>query len=201
MIYALSEIMLIPKSKIMRKFSLFCMLFAFVVFILSGCLTVEKKLYKFEFTGENSGILTIDYINIMSIMDDTLDVSKEDFDELLSDYIYGDQIESEFPEAQNLQKDLYEKDGMLCAKITMEFTELSDVLLYQYKGQGPYMKYLGGALDTEYFYDANGEFGGENMPVIFWESDLSILDLVTEVTAPDETTVSLIDKYREWKGN
>ena len=186
----------------MKKFSLYCMLLAVVVFILSGCLTVEKKEYKFEFTGENSGILTIDYINIMSIMDDdTLDVTKEDFDELLSDYIYGDQIESEFPDAQNLQKDLYEKDGMLCAKITMEFTELNDVLLFRYKSQGPFMKYLGGVLDTEYFFDANGTFGGENMPVIFWEGDLKVLDLITDVTAPDETTLSLIERYREWKEN
>jgi len=185
----------------MKKFGLYSFFLAVIVFILSGCLTVEKKEYKFEFTGENSGKLTINYINIMSIMDDTLDVSKEDFDELLSSYIYGDQIESEYPDAINIEKDLYEENGVLCAKVTMEFTNLNDVLLYQYDKNCPYMKNLGNALDTEYYLESNGDYGGENMPVVFWSKELQVLDLITEVTGPDETTISLVERYKEWKGN
>ena len=185
----------------MKKMSLFSLLLAVVVFVLSGCLTVEKKIYKFEFTGENSGKLTIDYINIMSIMDDTLDVSKEDFDELLSSYIYGDQIEQEYPEASNIEKDLYEENGVLCARVTMEFDDLAAVMLYQYDKNCPYMKNLGGSLDTEYYLESNGDYGDENMPVVFWSPELKVLDLITEVTAPDESTVSLLERYNEWKGN
>ena len=69
----------------MKKNAFKILALAFFAFLLSSCLTVEKKLYKWELTGPNSGKLTITYVNIMSDMDDTLDVSVEDFNELLND--------------------------------------------------------------------------------------------------------------------
>jgi hypothetical protein len=183
----------------MKKFSFFTLLFALVVLILSGCLTVEKKEYKFELTGQNSGKLTIKYINILSTMDDTLDVSEEDFQELLSSYLYGESIETDYPEATNIEKRIFEEKGVLCAEVTMDFEDIGAVKLFQYDPDCPYMMNLSSFLDTETFLESNGTYGGENMPVVFWPSDRRIFTLTTQVTTPDETTLSLVDHYRDWK--
>jgi hypothetical protein len=183
----------------MKKASLFILVLGIVSFILSGCLTCEKKEYSFELTGKNSGKLTIRFINIMSVMDDSTDISADDFEELINTYVYGDQLESDYPDAINIQKNLYEENGMLCAEVTMEFNDLASVKLFQYDKESPYMLALANALDTESYYESNGTFGGENMPVVFWPIDLKILTLQTQVTPPNETTVSLLDQYRQWK--
>jgi hypothetical protein len=189
------------KIPIMKKISFFSFLFALVVFILSGCLTVEKKEYKFELTGENSGKLTIKYINILSVMDDTLDVSEEDFQELLSSYLYGESIETDYPEATNIEKRIFEEDGVLCAEVTMEFEDISAVKLFQYDPDCPYMLNLGSFMDTETYLESNGSYGGEDMPVVFWPSNRKIFTVTTQVTTPDETTISMVSNYRDWKNN
>jgi hypothetical protein len=183
----------------MKKVCVLILALGAVAFLLNGCLTCEKKEYTFELTGKNSGKLTIKYINIMSVMDDSTDVSSDDFDELVNSYLYGDQIESDYPDATNIQKNIYEENGMLCAVVTMEFATLDGVKLFQYDKKSPFMMSLGNALDTETFFESNGTFGGENMPVVFWPSTLKTLSLMTQVTSPDETTLSLVDQYRAWK--
>ena len=98
-------------------------LFAVILSVLfvSGCLTCEKKEYTFKFTGKDSGELTIKYINIMSTMDDTVDVSEEDFTSLINDYLEGSEIESEYPDATVISKRLFEnpKDDMFWRQIVI----------------------------------------------------------------------------------
>lgn len=185
----------------MKKFGFYAFAVAMITFLISGCLTVEKKEYTFEFTGKNSGILTIKYYNIMSVMDDTLDVSDADFDELISSYLYGEEIENEFPYATNIQKNLYEEDGVLCAEVTLEFDDLEAAHLFQYDTKSPFMFNLGSSwLDSETYFESNGVYGGEQMPVVFWDSGIKMLKLTTQITTPDETTMSLAGLYRDWKG-
>jgi hypothetical protein len=62
------------------------------------------------------------------------------------------------------------------------------------------MYFLGG-LSSETFDSSNGTFGGDVMPVVFWEEKMKVLNLTSVITLPDETTVSLVDDYREWKKN
>ncbi|MDD5509033.1 MAG: hypothetical protein PHD25_12045 [Bacteroidales bacterium] len=183
----------------MKKISLLSLIAVLVLFALNGCLTVETKEYTFELTGPNSGKLTIRYINILSTMDDSVDVSADDFEELLSNYLYGESFETDYPDAVNFEKQLYEENGVLCGRITMEFTDLSAVKLFRYKSSGPYMLNIGSFLDTETFIEANGDFGGDTMPVVFWSEDARVLTLKTGVAQPDETTLSLLDDYLEWK--
>lgn len=185
----------------MRKNTFIALFLVTVALILTGCLTVEKKEYTFELTGPNSGKLTIKYINLLSSMDDSTDVSAEDFEELLSSYIYGESLETDYPEATNIEKRLFEENGVLCGEVTMEFNDLSAVKLFQYQDAGPYMLNIGSFLDTETYIDSNGEFGGEHMPVVFWPEDSGVLTLTTSVTTPDETTISLLDQYLDWKSN
>ena len=170
------------------------------VVFMSGCLTCEKKEYTFEFTGKDTGRLTIKYINIMSTMDDTLDISDEDFSSLISDYYEGSEVENSFPNATVLSKRLFEENGQLCGEIVFEFTDISMANLYQHKGKGPFMYCLGcNSIDSEYFLESNGEYGGDIMPVVFWESGLKNLTVSTSVTTPDETTVGLLPHYQDWE--
>jgi hypothetical protein len=167
---------------------------------LSGCLTCEKKEYTFQLTGDNSGRLTIKYINIMSIMDDTLDISTEDFQTLLNDYYDGEELQNTFPDASLVSRKMFEENGVLCGEVVYEFSDLKGAKLYQHKDKGPFMYCLGCySLDSEYFSESNGEYGGDVMPVVFWDQGSKKLFLTTDVTYPDETTISLLDEYLLWE--
>ena len=52
----------------------------------------------------------------MSMMDDTMNVSDSDFTELISTYIDGDQLETDFEPAVVKSKRLFEEGGMLCGE-------------------------------------------------------------------------------------
>lgn len=183
----------------MKRFLVTLSLLFLAAVILPGCLTVEKKQYSFEMTGKNSGKLTIKFINIMSVKDGETDVSSEDFEELVNTYLEGDEIEKDYVNATNIQKRLFEEDGKLCAEIILEFPDLETARLYQYNPKSPYMFCVKSAFDSENYVESNGTYGGEIMPVVFWDDKLTQLTLSTEITAPDETTVGMIDKYRAWK--
>ena len=183
----------------MKKNVIKILALAFFAFLLSSCLTVEKKVYKWELTGPNSGKLTITYVNIMSDMDDTLDVSVEDFNELLNDYINGSYIDDRYPMATNIEKRLFAKDDQLWGEVIVEFDDLQAVHIYQHDKKGPYMFCVNTAEDTETFQEANGEYGGDYMPVVFWRGKNNELDLTTLVQEPDESMLSLVEQYNNWK--
>lgn len=184
----------------MKKNDILILGFILVVIFLEGCLTCEKKEYSFKFTGDNAGILTIKFINLMSTMDDTLDISEEDFQSLINDYYNGNTLESEYPTATLIGKRLYEQDGQLCGEIQLEFKDLAGANLYRHEGKGPYMFCLNcNSIAGETFEASNGTYGGDVMPVVFWDSGLHELNLNTVVTYPDETTVSLVEEFRLWE--
>jgi hypothetical protein len=186
---------------IMKKSLIALPLLALILLFVSGCLTCEKKEYTFTLTGNESGTLTIKYINILSSMDDSLDVSEEDFMSLVNDYYTGSSVEDQYPGTELKSKKLFEENGVLCGEIVLEFSDLSQVKLYRHKGKGSYMYPLNcGSFDSETFDSGNGEYGGENMPVVFWDQGTKTMTMTTYVTYPDETTVSLLDEYLAWKG-
>lgn len=174
-------------------------LVALTAMLFSGCLTVEKKEYTFELTGENSGVLTIRYINIMSIMDDGNDVSDADFDELVTSYLYGSEIEDEYPLANVVSKRLYEEDDMLCAEVVIEFPDLNSVKLHQFDKNSGYLYALCQCLNSENFLNSNGSFAGTDVPIVMWPAKTKKLELITSITEPDDTTVSLVYNYRLWR--
>lgn len=173
--------------------------FAIVALVMTSCLTVEKKEYTYEITGDNSGKLTIRYINILSVMDDGNDVSAADFQELLDKYIDGDQIAQDFPAAVNITKRLYEDNGQLCGEVTLDFPDLSAARLYQYDKKSPVMMSISSAYDSETYIESNGSYGNDYMPVVFWPSGSRKMMVTTQVTTPDETAMSLLEAYRNWK--
>lgn len=174
---------------------------AFIALIFSSCLTVETKEYTFIFTGENSGNLTIKYVNILSVMDEEKDVTAEDFAEILERYINGNQIAEDFPGATNIKTRLYEANGQLCGEATMDFPSLSAARLYQYDKNSPLMMSISAAFDSETYISSNGSYGNDYMPVVFWPAGSKSLTVTTSVSAPDETSLSLVDEFRKWKSS
>jgi len=182
----------------MKRIFLLLAVGVFAMFMVS-CLTVEKKQYTFEFTGKNSGKLTVKYINIMSNVDSAGYTEIQDFDELLSSYINGTKIEESYPEATNISKRLFEENGVLCAEVTMEFPNLQAARLYQFDTKSPFMFYAS-SVDGETYVESNGTYGGDNMPVVMFPSKLKKLTVTTSVSKPsDESYVSLLGEYNKWK--
>lgn len=173
--------------------------FTLIAVFMTSCLTVEKKTYSFEMTGENSGKLTIRYINILSVMDDGQDVTVADFQELLDKYINGDQLVQDFPGATNIKKRLYEDNDQLCGEVSLDFPDLAAARLYQYDAKSPLMMCISAAYDSETYISSNGSYGNDYMPVVFWPSGSIKMEVTTAVTAPDETSMSLVPAFKAWK--
>lgn len=166
---------------------------------LTSCLTCEKKEYTFQFTGANSGRLTIRYINIFANSLDSIGELRTDYDELMDMWFNGEKIERDFPKASKFKKRLYEQNGELCGEVTMEFKDLSDVRLFRYHDQGPFMFSMSSVTDDgENFMLCNGEYGGEHMPVIFWPTDSKTLRFTTSIARPDSASVSMLETYRKY---
>ncbi len=150
-------------------------LLASVLCILSlnliGCLTVETKEYSFKLKKGNSGEGTIKYINIMRT-DDSATTIENDYDELINTFLKGNKPEDEMTGVKNVKKRLFEEDNHLCGEITFEFDDLSSLKFYNYNND-VWCYYLSSGLGffggSEQFFSSNGKFGGENMPVIFWD--------------------------------
>mgnify|MGYP000854854105 CR=1 FL=1 len=174
-------------------------LISFII-LLSGCLTVERKEYTFELTGDNSGRLTIRYINIMSILDDGQDVSGDDFEELINTYLNGTSIEDEYPMATVVSKKLYEQDNQLCAEVIIEFTDLASVKLHQFDPNSGYFHVIpSGGFVNERFDNTNGQYASDEVPIIRWLSAVRKLEFSTILNEPDEDTVSLLPYFLEMK--
>jgi len=184
---------------LMKILKIHQLLIVFLVLVMSSCLTTEKKEYVFKFTGKNTGTLTIRYINLLSSSDDSTNLAKEDFQNLLNNYINGDKIKEEYPTATNFRKQLYEINGQLYAEIVMDFQNLEAARLYQHDANSPFMLCLTTEKDTEHFVESNGSYGGTIMPVVFWNKELKELHLTTSITQPDQSTNSLVGPFREWK--
>lgn len=76
----------------------------FISLFFTGCLTVERKEYKFELTDGGKGKLTITYYNIESEKEEGKDVSMRDFGELIDDYLNGYKGSADFFNARILEK-------------------------------------------------------------------------------------------------
>ena len=179
----------------MRTFRLLFITLTAALF-LSSCLTVEKKDYKYVLTGKSSGILTITYYNICS-SNDSNGVASTDFAELINSYINGTKPEDEFPGATLIKKELYEENGKLCAKVILSFPDLKTGHIFQLDSKSPYMLYMSSF--SENYESSNGSWGGEIMPVVFWDKKLKELNLKTTVEKNIDASLSLLDMYKEWK--
>lgn len=182
----------------MRRISFIIVLISTFLLTLPSCLTVEKKQYHFEFTGNETGVLTIKYINIMSVMDNKADLEK-DFMDLIDTYLDGDLIEKEYRFSKLISKRLFEEKGVLCGEVKFEFSELTAARLFQYEDGSPLMMSIDGGECVEEYASSNGNYGGKIMPIVFWPNNSRHLEVITKITNPDQSSISLLDKFREWE--
>ena len=170
-----------------------------IVFISSGCLTVEFKEYIIRMKTDRSGEATIRFVNILSEADDTTDVSSDDFQQLIEFYLEGNQLEKDNPGYRNAKKRLYEQDGVLVGEITFTFDSLSALRIFKLDKDSPYMYFVGHPLSSEQFVESNGSYGRDWMPVVFWPKDTKELSLKTKVVSEVSHQRSLLKNFKAWQ--
>ncbi len=181
----------------MKKF-LCTILAAVCILVLSSCLGVETKEYEYTFKTEHSGSGVITFTNIMSKKDNDKDVSMKDFAEIVTDYHEGDRLERDMEGIRNVRKELYEKNGVLCGKISFDFDSLGSIKIFSYDKNSPYMINIS-KFNSEEYVSSNGSYGGADMPICFVEKSKKKIYLKTSMTKPDESTIGLVEDYRMWK--
>jgi hypothetical protein len=166
---------------------------------LSACLTVESKEYRIRLTSDHSGEATIRFINILSETDDSIDISQDDFKQLIEFYLEGSQLEKENPGFHNVKKRLFEQDGALVGEVSFTFDSLSAVRVFRYDEGSPYMYFTGNPLSTEQLVETNGTLGPEWMPAIFWNDGAQELYVKTRVVSESAFRRNLVRHFTEWQ--
>lgn len=167
---------------------------------LAGCLTVETKEYSFKIKKGSSGTGKIKYINIMR-SDDSSATIESDYNDLITTYLNGSKPEDELLGVKNVKKRLFEEDNHLCGEITFEFDDITSLKFYKYSDKAWCYHISSNSLGlfggNESYFSSNGTFGGENMPVIFWNADEKEFSFKTTVSQNDKKNMSLIEIWRK----
>jgi hypothetical protein len=164
----------------------------------TGCLTVENKEYRIKLKNGTSGEATIKFINIMSEADDTVDITADDFHQLIDFYLQGDQLEKENPGFHDVKKRLFEEGGVLCGEISFAFDSLESIRVFRYDGDSPLMYPVGSPLSSEQFIESNGLLPRQWMPVVLWPKDARDLYIKTKVVSEVSFQKSLLPSYKQW---
>ncbi len=185
----------------MKKILILLSLFYFSVYF-TGCLTIESKEYSFKIDKDKSGHGKIKYVNIMSDNKDSLSTIDSDYQQLIDSYFKGDQLKEDILGAKNLKPRLFEEDNQLCGEVAFEFDDITKLKFYKYKETGPWCYYLsafsmGLMGNSENYFSSNGTFGGESMPIIFWDGTQKEFDFKTTLTTPGKTSTSLLQMWKE----
>ena len=167
--------------------------------LLSGCLIVETKEYHITMKSGGTGEARIVFNDIQSETDDTIDVSKADFDQLIDLYMHGSQLERDNPGYRNVVKHLYEKNGKLCGDISFSFDSLAVMRLFQYESDGPFMYFVGSPLSSEVMMETNGTYGRDWMPIVFWPSGTKELYIKTRVVSQGSYHRPLLALFKSWE--
>ncbi len=170
-----------------------------ILVLLPGCLIVETKEYHITLKNDGAGEARIVFNNIQSESDDTVDVTKPDFNQLIDLYLHGSQIERDNPGYKNVVKQLYEKDGKLTGEVTLSFDSLATMRLYQYDNEGPLMYFVGSPLSSEVMVETNGTYGRDWMPIVFWPKGTKELYIKTRVVSQGSYHRSLLALFRAWE--
>ncbi len=193
-----------PTSSNVRALRFFAtlVLLTVIAFGSSGCLTAEHKEVRLSLNPDGKGghgVIT--FTNISSEPGDTIDVSHEDFNSLITEYYQGRKVETDNKGMHNLHKKLFRDGNSLMGQIDFDFDDISKVGGYQFKGKGAYMYYTvaDGFFTSGQYEASNGTYGGEKMPVIFWDSSERELYFKMALSTPQEVRHSLADMFTNWE--
>jgi hypothetical protein len=181
----------------------FLTLFALLAILFGGCLTAEQKELRLSLNADGkSGTGTIIFTGIASEQgDDTMDVSKEDLNSLITEYYQGKTLENAMPGTSNVKKRLFTSGGQLVGELSFDFADISKLGFFRYKNQGPYQYYTlaDGYFTSGQFAASNGTFGGEKMPIVFWDEVTKDFYVKMSLSSPGAPRTSLLEKYKEWE--
>lgn len=170
-----------------------------ILFVFSGCLTVETKEVRIKLLSGHSGEASILFRNIESESNDSTTVGHQDFRELVESYLQGKQLEHDNPGARNVHKRLFEQEDMLVGEMRLSFDSLATVRLFKYDRSSPYMMFLGTPSTNEILVETNGTFGGDQMPVIFWPADTREFYVKTKAHPGEGTRQNLLGLFHAWE--
>jgi len=166
----------------------------------AGCLTVETKEYSFNLKDGNSGSGKIKYINIMR-SDDSGVTTEEDFSQLMNTYLNGSKPEDEMLGVKNVKKRLFEEDNHLCGEITFDFDDITTLKFFNYNGKvwvyninSAGNSIFGG---SESYFSSNGTFGGESVPLIFWDGSSKEFSFKTTLSQGEKPNIGLLEIWKE----
>ena len=191
----------------MNKIIAFIMLAA-VAFLLSGCLGVEKKEYRFTLNPDGSGSGVIRYVNIVSNddnsgTDEAKNVSFKDFAELVSDYLEGSKFEDDHPYLKVTGKRLLEENGVLVGEVTFTFTSLDSAGFFRRPQCDccPVLYFNKTEAGEETVSETNGRLveGVASSPFIEWEGSAREFTFKATALSDLSGTRSMVDYYRTWK--
>ena len=167
--------------------------------LLPGCLIVDTKQYHITLRTGGTGEARIVFNDIQSETDDTVDVSKVDFNQLIDLYLHGSQFERDNPGYRNVEKQLYERDGKLSGEVRFEFDSLAVMRLFRYDDGGPIMYFVGSPLSSEIMLETNGTYGRDWMPIVFWPKGTTELHIKTRVVSQGSYHKSLLALFKAWE--
>ena len=172
--------------------------------LMTGCIAVEKKEYRFKLNADGTGEGTIRYVNILSGDDNGKDVSFKDFAELVTDYLQGTKFEDDYPALHVTAKKLAEENGQLVGIVDFTFTSLDSVGFLRHAKCDccPVQYFINTDKGKETVTETNGQIVTAVSPSPFIEWEPKTHDLTLKTTLMDDTTGSrsMITYYRSWKG-
>lgn len=183
-------------KKIMSRLLLLVM----ITFFLTGCLTTEIKEYTFRLNSDGSGSGEVKYVNLVSEEDEGKDVSFSDFDELINDYIKGEQFETDNPQYTVTNKTLFEENGQLCGKVEFTFNSISDINLFGFEDCecAPLMFYFEGLSETMLETNGTKLREDDSIPLIYWDKNATEFTYKTQVKEEMSDAHSLLPLYKIW---
>lgn len=165
-----------------------------------GCLNVETKEYSYKLKNDKSGSGKIKYINIMR-SDDSSTTIEADYQDLITSYVKGNKPEDEMTGVKNVKKRLFEEDNYLCGELTFDFDDITTLKFFNYNGKvwayslSANSSGLFGGSET--YFSSNGTFGGDDMPVIFWDSKEKVFEFKTVFSQENKKNTGLLDMWKQ----
>jgi hypothetical protein len=170
--------------------------------LISGCLTAGHKEMRVSLNPDGrSGTATVLFSRIHSeATSDTSDLTKDDFNSLITEYYQGSKLSVMFPNISNIKKRIYLDGNELMGEMTFSFSDIADLGFFRYQGTGPFMYYTlaDGYFSSGTFEASNGSFGGDKMPFIFWDAstrDFFVKVALSQAQAPER---SLVAQWKAW---
>lgn len=170
--------------------------------LFGGCLTASHKEMRLTLNPDGksgSGMILFSHIH-SEATEDTTDATKKDFNSLISEYYQGKKFEMATKGIKNIKKRLYLDGKDLMGEITFDFADIADLGFFRYNGRGPFLYYVlaDGYFTSGQFEVSNGSYGGEKMPIVFWDENTKDFYVKVGLSSPQSPERSIIPLYQAW---